>query len=199
MKKFKFKRPRFNFIISKKQIIIAGLTLVLGIAVYANYLLGASDLSNMGEPANLSPNEVENYGDARFVSGGSAEDISVELTDSEIYFAQARLDKKESRDESKELLKAMIDGGDNTETELQVIAQEAGKLSNYIECETKVETVLRAQGFEDALCYLSDRGANILIKSSAGDLAPEDAAKIKDALLSEIEVPAENITILEVK
>ena len=190
MKKFfkKLKiRPRLNLIISKKQIIIAGLTLILGVAVYANYLLGSNEIELM--PAEGE----EKYGDAQFVSGGNA--TPIDSTD--VYFARARLDKQESRDEAKEFLQAMLIG-ENTPEARQVIAQSVGRLSSFIESESKVETVLRAKGFEDVLCYLSDKGANILVKSD-GALTPEDAAKIKSVLLSEITIPAENITIVEVK
>ena len=45
--------------------------------------------------------------------------------------------------------------------------------------------------------YLSDNSANIIVKSSGLDTA--QAAQIKSALLSEVEVAGENITIVEVQ
>ena len=57
--------------------------------------------------------------------------------------------------------------------------------------------MLKEQGFEDALCYISDKGANIIVKTSGLDAA--GAAKIKSALLSEVEVSSDKITIVEVK
>ena len=66
-----------------------------------------------------------------------------------------------------------------------------------MEAENKIETTLKAQGFEDVLCYLSDNSANIIVKSSGLDTA--QAAQIKSALLSEVEVAGENITIVEVQ
>ena len=116
--------------------------------------------------------------------------------DSEAYFAQARLDKQSSREEAAEVLQSMYQGGDLTQEELSVVAVDATKLGGYIESETKIESLLKAQGFEDALCYLSDGSANIIVKTDGLDAA--GAAKIKSTLLSEVELSNDQITIVEV-
>jgi stage III sporulation protein AH len=136
------------------------------------------------------------YGDAAFVSGGRT--VSAGAHDElGAYFAQARLDLQESRDEAKEFLQAMYHGGDARGDELAVMARNAERLQSFMESEAKIENLLKAQGFEDALCYLSERGANIIVKVPEG-LDAAGAAKIKNTLLSEVSVPAENITIVEI-
>ncbi|MCL1902925.1 MAG: SpoIIIAH-like family protein [Oscillospiraceae bacterium] len=197
----KFKRLRINMIIGKKQIIIAGLCLLLGLAVFANYSVTtnrriAPPENETGENQEGAENGAEadkgvNYGDAQFVSGGEIVDDDVSA-----FFAQARLSKRESRDEAKEFLQTIIAGGDVRGDEIQAIAYEAATLGNYIESEARVEAVLRAQGFSDVLCYISERGTNIIVRTDG--LTAQCAAKIKDALLSEVNVAAENITIVEV-
>ncbi|MCM1053955.1 MAG: SpoIIIAH-like family protein [Bacteroides sp.] len=196
------KRRRLNLVIGKKQIIIVGLTLILGVAVYINYLVG----TNMTEDAPVaSDGSVQNagsYGDQKFVSSGSADSHAgdtraVSVSGADEYFAQARLDKETSRAEAIEVLQTIYGGGDSTETELAVMAQNAETMSSYIESESKIENVLKAQGFEDVLCYLSENGASIIVKTKG--LEPAQAAQIKNALLSEVNIPAEKISILEIK
>ncbi|MCL2633896.1 MAG: SpoIIIAH-like family protein [Oscillospiraceae bacterium] len=187
----KIKRIRINMIIGKKQIVIAGLTLLLGIAVYVNYVFASSN-NQLTDTAVDAGDVGASYGDVQFVSGGSLIDDDISA-----YFAQARLNKRESRDEAKEFLQSMAFGGDVLAEELQVIARDASNLSGYIESESKIESILKAQGFADVLCYISDRGANIIVRTDG--LTPQDAAKIKDALLSEVSVPVENITIVEIR
>jgi len=184
------KRFRINMIIGKKQIVIAGLTLLLGVSIYANYALSAARKAK----AELPVEEIgkSNYGDAQFVTSGAVADDEVSA-----FFAEARLAKQASRDEAKEFLQSMAGGGDVMSEEIQVIAQDAAALGGYIESEAKIESILKAQGFADVLCYISDRGANIIVRSNG--LTSQDAAKIKDALLSEVNVAAENITIVEIK
>ena len=84
-----------------------------------------------------------------------------------------------------------------TKDELAVVAQDAQQLTDLMEAENKIETTLKAQGFEDVLCYLSDNSANIIVKWQGLDIA--QAAQIKNALLAEVEVAGENITIVEVQ
>lgn len=195
------KRRRINLIIGKKQIIIVGLTLILGVAIYVNYLVGTK--MSTGSPVSAYDSEAQSagvYGEQQFVSNNDqgSSDSQVPLSDSsDEYFAQARLDKEESRAEAVEVLQSIYSGGDATDTELAVFARDAAAISGYIESESKIENVLKAQGFEDVLCYLSDSGASIIVKTDGLDTA--QAAQIKNALLSEVNVPAEKITILEIK
>ncbi|MCL2077093.1 MAG: SpoIIIAH-like family protein [Oscillospiraceae bacterium] len=202
MAKRRIRLPRINMIVGKKQIIVAGLTLLLGAAIYVNYIYtssGRASADNLALPYESAQSDLleeaggSYYGDAAFVSGGSEVGMTEEIR---AYFAQARMDLQESRDEAKEFLQAMYHGGDARSDELEVLARNAERLKSYIEVETKVENLLKAQGFADALCYISDRGANIIVKTPGLDAA--GAAIIKNALLSEISVPAENITIVEI-
>ncbi|MBD5104000.1 MAG: SpoIIIAH-like family protein [Ruminococcaceae bacterium] len=196
------KKRRLNLIIGKKQIIIVGLTLILGVAVYVNYLVGANMTENAPVGADGNVKDAVNYGDQTFVSAsgrtnsGTGDTIAVSVSRADEYFAQARLDKEESRAEAIEILQTIYSGGDSTETELAVMAQNAEAMSSYVESESKIENVLKAQGFEDVLCYLSENGASVIVKTSG--LEPAQAAQIKNALLSEVNIPAEKISILEI-
>lgn len=188
-------KKRLNLIIGKKHLIIAGLTVLLGTAVYVNYLYSSSAKINTAVPEDT---QTSNYGEIKFVDTEvDGEKISVGATDSDEYFAQARLDKQTSRDESIEVLKSFYYGGDSTSDELAVISEDVKEVSGYIETETKVENLLKAQGFADALCYLSDSSANVIVKTAGLDTA--QAAQIKSTLLNEIAIPSENITIVEIK
>ena len=191
-------KKRLNLIIGKKQILLAGLTVLLGAAVYVNYIYAQGSQVKSAK-ASEEDAQTANYGEVQFVDAKLPDggDLRVEASGSEEYFAKARLDKQQSRDESIEVLKSFYYGGDSTTDELAVIAEDVREVSGYIETESKVENLLRAQGFSDALCYLSDAGANVIVKTDGLDSA--QAAKIKNALLSEISVPAEKITIVEIK
>lgn len=199
-------RKRLNLIIGKKQIIIVGLTLILGVAIYVNYLVGQNVKSDISGNKNNNSQSVGNYGDQQFVSSEKNNQIPAGNTDSDAkpvneskideYFAQARLDKQASRAEAIEALQAIYGGGDSTQTELAVMAENAAALSGYIEKESKIENVLKAQGFNDVLCYLSENGASIIVKSDG--LTTSQVAQIKNALLTEIQIPANKISILEI-
>lgn len=179
---------RLNLIIGKKQLAVAGLTVLLGAAVAVNFALEGRANNDLTQPAEQVSGT--NYGEAQLVS-------DVVSTDSDAYFAQARLDKQASRDEAAEVLASMYQGGDLTADELGLVADDALQLSALIESENTIESLLKAQGFTDALCYLSDDTANIIVKTDGLDAA--GAAKIKSTLLSEYEVSNDGITIVEVR
>ena len=189
-------KKRLNLIIRRKHIIIAGLAVLLGAAVYVNYLYTTPQHIETADGAEA---ETARYGEIRFVDASTAgtSEISVEASTSDEYFAQARLDKQKSRDESIEVLQSFYYGGDSTPDELAVIAEDVRAVSGYVETEAKIENLLKAQGFTDALCYLTGSTANVIVKTEGLDTA--QAAQIKSTLLGEIAVPAENITIVEIK
>ena len=171
-----------NLIIGKKQIILASLTLVLGIAVYMNYVF-----AEVG-------NDIAADAEIQSAADTQAEPASAGASD---YFAQARLSRMTSRDDAVQTLSAILGGGDLTEEENAAYTMEAVNLSQLSESESKVESLIRAQGFEDCVVYLDGETASIVVKSEG--LAAEQAAQIKDILLTEVTIPAENIRIFEVK
>ena len=203
---FVMRRPRINLILGKKHLVAAGLALVLAVGLYANFAIGSNVSSKSASGDNygdtrLVSNENDNTGkvsdkkDSDIVSDSANTEKVADS--SEEYFAKARIDKQASREEAKETLKSIYGGGDMTKDELAVVAQDAQQLTDLMEAGNKIETTLKAQGFEDVLCYLSDNSANIIVKSQGLDTA--QAAQIKSALLSEVEVAGENITIVEVQ
>ena len=182
------KKP--TIIIGKKQIIMTCLTLMLGVAVYINYAT-APAMSDKKDSA-LSASEdssVARYGETEFVNADAeaAKD----------YFAQARLDKMNNRDEAVQTLQTVMGGGDLTKDEMVVNALDAVQVSKLIESEGKIESLVRAQGFADCVAYLDGETAKVVVKTEGLDKA--QAASIKEIILGETEVPAENIRIFEVK
>ena len=179
-----------NLIIGKKHIILACLTLILGAAIYMNYAFASVDENESIIAAGTREEdtaEAANYGDAAFVSAEGESD----------YFAQVRIARMTSRDEAVETLSTILGGGDLSGEESATYTNEAMSLSQLSDSENTIESLIKAQGFEDCVVYLNGTTANIVVKSEG--LVPSEAAQIKDILLTEVTIPAENIRIFEVK
>ena len=183
------KKP--TVIIGKKQIIMTCLTLMLAIAVYINYA-AAPGIDMNGVLQTAETGDTVSYGDTEFVNA----DAELAKTSAD-YFAQARLDKMTNRDEAVQTLQTMIGGGDVTEDEMVANAIDAVEVSRLIESEGTIESLIKAQGFEDCVAYLEGESAKVVVKTEGLDKA--QAASIKDIILGETEVSAENIRIFEVK
>jgi stage III sporulation protein AH len=185
-------------IIGKKQIIMACLTSILAIAVYVNYVISDTDQDNGMMAENMT--QSEDYGETRFVNAGQSDLTNLENLENvnaEDYFAQARIDKAASRDEAVQTLQSIMGGGDITENEAVVNAMAAVELSQMTELENKIESLIKAQGYNDCLVYLDEDDVKVVVQSEGLDTA--QAAAIKDILLSESTVLAQNIRIFEVK
>lgn len=181
-----------NIIIGKKHIILASLTLVLGVAVYMNYVFSDVEdaLVNEASADSVAADSSQvNYGDASYVN---AETVS-----SEDYFAQARLSRMTSRDNAVQTLSSILGGGDLSDEENAAYTMEAVNISQLSESESKIESLIKAQGFEDCVVYLDGETASIVVKSDG--LMSSEAAQIKDILLSEVYVSSDNIRIFEVE
>ena len=193
------KKP--SLIIGKKQIILACLTMMLGVAVYVNYVLSDNEVL-IGNDLSMSMDnskEAADYGDSKFVNAGdeNIENAGNDVISADDYFAQARIDKITGRDAAVQTLQTVMGGGDITEDEMVAKALEAVELSGFAEDETKIESLIKAQGFEDCVVYLEKDSAKVVVKTEG--LEAGQAAAIKDIILSIVTVPAENIRIFEVK
>jgi stage III sporulation protein AH len=181
---------------------------MLGIAVYVNYSLTGNDVKvkettavgaevsvmkddskdkKTTETSEAEDVDTVNYGETEFVNGDASAD----------YFAQARLEKMNNRDEAVQTLQTIMGGGDITEDEMVTNALDAVEVSKLIESEGEIETLIKAQGIEDCVVYLDGESAKVVVKTAGLDTA--QAAAIKDIILSEVSVPAENIRVFEVK
>ena len=187
------KKP--TVIIGKKQILLSGLTLLLGGAVYLNYVLA-------GENGLLDPALLRRDPDAPaaadaddLASYGTAEMVSATPSKAD-YFAQARLDRQSSRDYAVQTLQSILGGGDLSRDEMVTNAIDAVNLSRQSERESVIENLILSQGFSDCVVYLDGQTAKVVVESSG--LAPEQAAAIKEIVLSESDAAAEGIRIFEV-
>ena len=170
---------------------------MLAVAVYINYA-SAPEISDKKKTAatasETTAGENINYGETEFVNGDADGVTDAAATD---YFAQARLDKMNNRDEAVQTLQSIIGGGDLTEDEMVTNALDAVEVSKLIESEGTIESLVKAQGFADCVAYLDGESAKIVVKTEGLDKA--QAATIKEIILGETEVSAENIRIFEVK
>ena len=183
------KKP--TMIIGKKQLVLSALTLVLGAAVYLNYTLsGGTGLM----PAELTKDTAAAAGAEDLSDYGTAEMVSASPTQAD-YFAQARLDKQTSRDTAVQTLQSIIGGGDLSNDEMVMNAIDAVSLSKQMKSESVIENLILSQGFSDCVVYLDGDTAKVVVETEG--LQPEQAAAIKEIILTESDVPPEGIRILE--
>lgn len=190
-----------NMIIGKRQIFLATLVLGLGIAIYLNWEFSKSDDSNM---LVKSVDSIKNYGEAEFVKKSDSDipkkeeqNVAAISNKSNEYFAQARLNRQKSRDESIEALKKMLDEAGSDQQKKDKLINDAAILAKTIESEGKIENIIKAKGFSEVMVYIQSEKVTVIVKTKG--LKDAQVAQIKDIIITETDVDPENISIVEVK
>lgn len=168
----------------KNHIVLGALVVALGIAVYLNWnYMQSDDYISANTPVEgVSSTEQEreetaNYGDA--------------------YFVEARLSRTQARDEAMDALKYMLEDAALQDTAAEALTKEAVDLAAMIETEGKIENIIKAKGFAECMVYLEEDKVDIIVKSDG--LTDSDAAQIMDAVLSEVSVEENKVSIIEIK
>lgn len=180
-----------NMIIGKRQIILAALVLGLGIAVYLNwqYTNSVIDL-----PVTTAVEEGDaTYGEAQYVDGAAEVE---ETEEGETFFVEAKMSRQKARDEAAESLTAMLQDVELGAEQKVELAMRASDLAASIETEGKIENMIKAKGFQDVMVYYDTQNCDVIVKTDG--LLVNEAAQIKDIVLKETSMPAENISIVEI-
>lgn len=185
---------KMNMIISKKHIVLSALVLALSVAVYLNWEYVKV---NGDEFENTSKVAVDGAVDG--LTGPAPEEGGADETAAygEAYFAEAKLSRTKARDEAADALKYMLEDADLTTDQMTQLTMEAASIAKSIETEGKIENLIKAKGFQECMVYLSDDKIDVLVKCS--EMTDSEAAQIKDVILREVEVPDNNISIIEIQ
>lgn len=173
-----------NMLIGKRQLILASLVVALGIAVYLNW-----QFADSGSELALT-NKLEIF------SADGEEEIA-ESAFGEAYFAEAKLTRTQTRDEALEVLTSMIERTELSDEQKTELTAQAAAIAKAIEVEGKLENLIRAKGFADAMVYYDGDGVDVTVRTEG--LLTNEVVQIKEIILNETDVEAENISIMEVK
>ena len=133
----------------------------------------------------------KNYGEAQLVS--------VANNSGSKFFEEARLKRTKAHDEAMDAVqKALKSASLSAEEKKSYTQQLTGSLED-LNAENEIETLVRAKGFADCLCFLQFGRADLTVMTSGDALTAAQVAQIRDIVLSKSNVTAQNITIVEVK
>lgn len=90
---------KMSVILGKKQIVLASLVTILGIAVYLNYVFTDTGNFDLLTASQSDSSETENYGEAQLTGAEPVEETTVESSGESDYFTSARLERRKARDE----------------------------------------------------------------------------------------------------
>lgn len=194
---------------------ITALTLAaaLVVAVYLNWQYARTGAELETEAVNVSASVAEEASvpitdglmtEAEAVSStnknyGEAQLVSVSNDSGSKFFEEARLKREKAHDAALDTIQKTLKSASLSADEKKSYAQElTGNLEN-LNAETEIETLVKAKGFADCLCFLQADRADLTVMTSGDALTAAQVAQIRDIILSKSSVTAQNITVVEVK
>lgn len=187
---------RFFERIGKRNLMIAGAVVLIGVAVALNWVFFNNEDKKDGFTYDASAGMSGNYGTEMTTtvvgSDTSAEDV---LGDVDSYFSSVEISRQRARDEALEVLNAVVENDQADEAvkaealaEIQTIAKEMAQESN-------IESLLMSKGFEQCVAVISGDSANIVVRNE-GQLQSAQLAQINAVVYEQAGIEPVNITIV---
>ena len=132
-----------------------------------------------------------NYGEAQLVS--VANDSGAQ------FFDQARLKREKAHDEALDTIRKTLKSSSLSAQEKKEYTEQMTAGLEDLNAENEIETLIRAKGFADCLCFLQSGRADLTVMTSGQPLTAAQVAQIRDIVIRKSTVSAQNITVVEVK
>ncbi len=184
--------------VKKRSAIYGVIGLMLCVAVYLNWSYTQSP-DEMVVADQAESEFLDSYANAG--DGSEAADVSAISdaadTAANDYFAESRLSRQKARDEAITILKQTAESDSVSDEEKKAANEQITKLADNTVKESRIESLIKAKGYHECVTFISDSDVNVIVSKGEGEFDAEDASKIKDIVLSEVQVSAENIKIVE--
>ncbi len=175
--------------IGKRNFIIAGAVLLIGVAVCINWAVlssraddGFDYSTGVGMQDTTSSEDVD-----------APKDTEVS---NDAYFSSIEVSRQRTRDEAIEVLQAVVDNASATETAKNEALAEINNLAKVMEQESNIETLVIAKGFDNCVAVISGDKANIVV-CSATDILPAQISQINEIVYDTAGILPVNINITE--
>ena len=197
--------------IGKKQLILTGLVLTLGAAVYLNWQFsGNTDLLSGSDAVSVS----KELGEAEFVNtssdkkagestapksteqSSSKESTASASKSSDEYFSQAKVNRQQTQDAIAEMTKKILESSEESDTAKAEAVAKAAELATVMEQQTNVESLIKAKGFEECMVFIQNGECSIVVRDS--DLTADDALIIKDIATGQTGITVDKIKVTAV-
>ncbi len=148
------------------------------------------NMSAMLDPITAELAQTTGDGTAIFVNGNA---IGEEVE----FFAEAKLDREQSRAKQKDILTSMINNENVSQTQKDECGNSLIELQERIEKETAAEAMIKSKGFTDAYVRIDDETVDVVVDKES--LTPAELAQIEDIVKRKTGYEADKIRINSLK
>ncbi|MBE6987628.1 MAG: SpoIIIAH-like family protein [Ruminococcaceae bacterium] len=190
----------------KKSAVYSVVALMLCMAVYLNW-------SYTKDRPDAEYNEAGEFEDSKILGEAKLVDETEQIEESEVrltakdnpnispvpsdYFSEARLARQKARDESVNILSETANNANASEDAKATAVAAMGDLAENAEKEARIESLVVAKGYRQCVVFINDEGANVIVEKTNEGLQNTDLARIKEIVLNETNLTAEQVKVIE--
>ena len=166
-----------------RNLVIVCAILIIGGAIGINYLLysGTPEQPDTDVDIDLGNTDLNNT----LQNDAAAKD----------YFAQTALSRQQARDEAIEVLQSVVQSTDALPETVEAALADIAKIAEDIECESRIETLIKAKGFEECIAVISEGSATVIVKTDA--LLASEVAQINEIVYEQSGILPTGLKIIE--
>ena len=203
------------FVIKRNQVVVTALAVMIAAAGYLNFQESRSSEGNQtalqlteeGEMAALMdystlPDDVDTAEltldpitaeVAQTTGDGAAVYVSANSMTGSEYFAEAKLDREQSRAKQKDILTEMLDNENISKEQKDKCTESMLELQQRIEKETAAEAMIESKGFKEAYVRIDDDTVDVVVDRDT--LTDAEVAQIEDIVKRKTGMEPEKIRI----
>ncbi len=176
----------------KRYIILAALVLALGTAVYVNYQFAGAGSSTASK--ELGKAEYVNATVGSVSTSDEAVQTSALSKSQKDYFASERTKRQETQDKILDEVNEIFDFENSTDEEKSEAEQSVESIIRTFTVQDSIESIIKAKGFSECLCWISDEGVTVIVPDS--ELNDTSVLIIDDAVISHYDTDYDDISVV---
>lgn len=181
-------------IITSKRTILAVLIILALVFLYLSYEEGKKLKKN---PDEKSLPEIVTQNEATDLKVEGNSELEFQDIDEGDFFIEYRLERDRRRAQEIEMLQTMFNSSNVANEARQEALQKVLQLTNSLDQELTLETLIVAKGYADAVTFIQQNQVTVVVKD--GDFDSKDATKIADLVNRTTGIPLSKITIFAKK
>lgn len=165
--------------LGKRNLIIIGAVLLVGVAICLNWVL-------FSEPADDGYDYNQNAG-ANVENDETSEVLA--------YFASTQVSRDRARDEALAVLQNVVDTAESDSAEKTQALEDIATIANNIEAEANIEAMVMAKGFEQCVAIINDGMCTVVVMTEG--LLPNQISQINEIVYEQTGIKPVNVKYIE--
>lgn len=120
-----------------------------------------------------------------------------EKKSSSTYFEEAVLSRNQESARSLQVIKALMDNANTPKEQMATASEQYLNIATATQNETDIELALRAQGFDESLCIITDDKVKVEVRTDKKELSSDEIRNIQNVVMSKTKLEKIEVSFKE--